>query len=407
MRRFGDLLLWLEGALTEEEADALWEEAATQYIDPQKVDLVHEYQKLNKLLFDGKLGVYPMRWNNRKRSGALVSYRRMGPKVAKSGSRLYRALHAAGSQLPELKIIDIQVSKFMSINEQALKNRLAHEMIHVYWLEKGVEYGHDEHFKSEMRRINRMNVGIKVDTTESTQDPNVKLHRKEYAVLLGIDSGKARNIMVVPIQNVDKMIGFMTYYLGNYRDVVSSYDVYTHDVEWLNTYPQSRIPNLGRKPPTRYRVKPEDAQEIQGKGTYLGSVTKDGFSKSKSSSVVKAVEKPKEPEKFLVFVQRTGRVADGVFVAKDNIRPILSSMIGALMQGAIDSKQIRPDTTWEVFLSDADWVQKKTKLISSIGNLIPNVERVHPLELKDLYNGEYKGILKANGTWSPGGKPQF
>lgn len=141
-----------------------------EYIEPDKFNLSGEYSKLNKMLFGGKLGFYPIKWNNRKASGGLVNSLRKGRDVW---------------------VKDVQISKFYRHNLSTLRNTLAHEMIHVFLIEKGYDAALDSHkhgrmFKHEMKRINGLGKGFNIVIDEVRQASAVRKNakKKKYGVLL-------------------------------------------------------------------------------------------------------------------------------------------------------------------------------------------------------------------------------
>jgi predicted SprT family Zn-dependent metalloprotease len=115
-----------------------------EIVDFNEIDLRHEFDKLNKLLFNNKLYAPQMLWNTRKGAHGVV-------KASKNRST------------GEIKIISLSMSKFHTIPYKFFKDVLAHEMIHVYWLEKGhFKEQHGSLFQQEMYRINSLDYGFNV-----------------------------------------------------------------------------------------------------------------------------------------------------------------------------------------------------------------------------------------------------
>jgi len=154
-------------------------------IDPATIDLKTEYRKLNRLLFDNELGEYPMRWNNRKSTLARVRSRGIRGR-------------------PEtVKIHSIEFSKFYHLTREQFMNRLAHEMIHVKLIEKGMkELGgaHGLYFEAERRRINALGRGFYVTAREelpATTELRTRKTKEVVAVLIDHRDGKKT---VLPVE---------------------------------------------------------------------------------------------------------------------------------------------------------------------------------------------------------------
>lgn len=114
-----------------------------EIIDFNEVDLQHEFNKLNDLLFNGELEPIEMLWNRtRGVHGMVKAFKR----------------RSTG----QISISSLSISKFLDITYKHFKDVLAHEMIHIYWLQKNVNAGHDHRFISQMNRINSMNLGFNV-----------------------------------------------------------------------------------------------------------------------------------------------------------------------------------------------------------------------------------------------------
>jgi hypothetical protein len=114
-----------------------------EIIDFNEVDLQHEFNKLNDLLFNGELEPIEMLWNRTRGAHGMV-------KAFKRRST------------GQITITSLSISKFLAITYKHFKDVLAHEMIHIYWLQKNVNAGHDYRFINQMNRINSMNLGFNV-----------------------------------------------------------------------------------------------------------------------------------------------------------------------------------------------------------------------------------------------------
>lgn len=283
------ILEWLSSSISEDEAsrlEELRESSGEEYLDPKKVDLIKVYHKLNKMLFDGKLGIYPMKWNRRKSSGALVKFsKKEGIKVGVDIVHTKEELKAAltrqnfakgekATKFTEIKILSIEVSTHTIFTMQALENRLAHEMIHVMHLEKGLDYGHNRHFISEMKRINSMGKGITVTITEAGDAKGVAYKgNKRFGVFI-FKSGGQTGVYVVPEKNMDAFADGMVLLFPKYRFPTGRrYDVYISDVSELQGYPNPRAKM--KKLPSAQVIDKSFADKIIRTGVYKGYVSPD------------------------------------------------------------------------------------------------------------------------------------
>lgn len=115
-----------------------------EIVDFNEIDLQQEFSKLNKLLFNNELQAVTMLWNTRKVAHGVVKATRN---------------RVSG----EIKIVSLSMSQFLKIPYKFFKDVLAHEMIHVYWLQKGrFKEQHGPLFQQEMRRINSLGHGFNV-----------------------------------------------------------------------------------------------------------------------------------------------------------------------------------------------------------------------------------------------------
>ena len=158
--RMNELLRWLEESA----------ELPDVPIDPKRIDLQREYAKLNKKFFDGKLGMYPMKWNRRKTAGALVKWTRQ-----RNADRSITCT-----------ITSIEVSTYYQSTILRFVARLVHEMIHVFLLEQNIDDGHGRLFKAEMNRINRMNPGFEVKLREDATNFAMTAKAKGKKVRRGV-----------------------------------------------------------------------------------------------------------------------------------------------------------------------------------------------------------------------------
>jgi hypothetical protein len=138
----------------------------TDVIDFNEIDIYHEYNKLNDLLFDGKLSRVPIILNNRKNAHGTVK------------STINR-------RTGEINIQSLSMSKFLNVPYKFFKDVLAHEMIHVSLLQRNINAGHDWRFVREMDRINKMGLGFNISvTTDSSMLDDFEVSTKKNVVLI-------------------------------------------------------------------------------------------------------------------------------------------------------------------------------------------------------------------------------
>lgn len=114
-------------------------------IDFNAIDLYSEYQKLNKLLFNGNVPEVPMKWSTRKTALGHVKFQR-------------------NRKLREVKNIQLWMSTFFDVNYRQFLNTLAHEMIHVLLVSSPnpPQSPHGYEFMKEANRINNMGLGFNI-----------------------------------------------------------------------------------------------------------------------------------------------------------------------------------------------------------------------------------------------------
>jgi len=153
-----------------------------EIVDFNEINLQYEFNKLNDLLFGGELYPIEMGWNKRRSAHGLV-----------------RAQKNKRTNIITIK--SLEVSKFLAITYKHFKDVLAHEMIHVYWLQKHVNAGHDHRFKEQMHRINNMNLGFNVTVTaDSSQfelSQDTKQKKKELVFFVNqVDNEEKKRVSV-------------------------------------------------------------------------------------------------------------------------------------------------------------------------------------------------------------------
>ena len=168
-----------------------------EIVDFNEINLNHEFETLNKLLFNNVLNAPQMLWNTRKGAHGVVK----ASKNRLSG---------------EIKIISLSMSKFHTIPYKFFKDVLAHEMIHVYWLQKGhFKEQHGPLFQQEMHRINSLgygfNVSIKGDSSNyGISQEVVKQGLELIFTIISTDRQREKMLSVMTYQtykNEAKLIG--------------------------------------------------------------------------------------------------------------------------------------------------------------------------------------------------------
>lgn len=114
-----------------------------EIVGRNNIDLQHEYDKINQLVFDGKLPRVPLVWDSSKR--------RLG--VVKSMRNRFTG---------EMKVRSLGMSTYYKIPYRKFKDVMAHEMIHVWQVVTGRGGSHAWDFHSEARRINGLGLGFNI-----------------------------------------------------------------------------------------------------------------------------------------------------------------------------------------------------------------------------------------------------
>lgn len=158
-----------------------YEHTDDEIVTFDKIDLEYEFNKLNKLLFDGKLQIVPLKWSVSKGKHGFVSY---------TGSKATGRVD---------KINGLSMSKFFKIPYKMFKDTMAHEMIHVKNLQDDMRDGrphrrqqaHGYEFLKEADRINSMGLGFKITVTgEGEFEVSDEIKGKDiYFAILTLDGG--------------------------------------------------------------------------------------------------------------------------------------------------------------------------------------------------------------------------
>jgi len=162
-------------------------------IDPTRVDLVSEFNKLNTQLFGDEVPKVPMKWSNRKGNLGHVA------------ARINRLTNDA-------EIKHLAISSFHAMPYMIFKNTLAHEMIHVLLLSNGRHDPRQPHgyaFHDEGRRINNMGLGYNI-TTSSEEQLDISDAVKQRAagksficIIIEIDGRKMLNVTTQKVYDAE------------------------------------------------------------------------------------------------------------------------------------------------------------------------------------------------------------
>jgi hypothetical protein len=134
----------------------VYEHTDDEMVTFANIDLRHEFDKLNNMLFNGELTSIPLSWSKTRAKYGHVNYR-----------------YNRATRMP-LGINGLFITKFFKITYKKFKDILAHEMIHVKNIQdsmrtntpryKGDAHGAD--FFRELNRINSMGLGFNVTDKE-------------------------------------------------------------------------------------------------------------------------------------------------------------------------------------------------------------------------------------------------
>lgn len=157
-------------------------------IDFKTINLQQEYDKLNKLLFNGELSRVPLKWNVSKRLLGHVQY-----------------LHSRAGF--GFQINHLAISTFYDLPYSSFLNTLAHEMIHVKTIlfanrgfisTRDVDDKHGYYFLKEAKRINDMGLGFSIAKLNSDplQISSKSMKNAKTVIAFIIDLDGKQNIAV-------------------------------------------------------------------------------------------------------------------------------------------------------------------------------------------------------------------
>lgn len=114
-------------------------------------DVEKEFDIINKMCFNNEIKKIPIEFVTNKRAKMFVDITARKDII----NRKYI-----------MTVVRLCISKNFHFNEQQFKDALTHEMIHVLLAQRNIRHDfggqHGMYFKQEMRRINDLNVGVKV-----------------------------------------------------------------------------------------------------------------------------------------------------------------------------------------------------------------------------------------------------
>jgi hypothetical protein len=178
-----------------ESLDSLMNEAKEhtdeEIVDFNEINLQNEYDKLNSLLFKGNLQPVTMLWNKRKGAHGVVK----GTRNRKTG---------------KITLTSLSMSQFLKVPYKFFKDVLAHEMVHVFWMQQDVNAKHGPLFVQEMNRINSMGLGFNVSVRSDSSETS-KFEMSQDAIKQGMElvcllmkTDKEKNILSVMKYNAYK-----------------------------------------------------------------------------------------------------------------------------------------------------------------------------------------------------------
>lgn len=180
----------------------LFENYSTEIVDPKTLNLQDEYQKLNKLLFNGELQPVEMKWEVVKHCGGRVV-----------GTRMKRMVGRQWKPYGPTTIQYLGMSTYMQLTYQKFVNILAHEMIHVYMIQNNInDLGyHGPLFKNHMDKINKRGLGITISifdtyTIEEIQLSDNEPLKKPLAAIIVRESDSPKITFIPLLQSVSSTI---------------------------------------------------------------------------------------------------------------------------------------------------------------------------------------------------------
>jgi len=155
------------------EATLFSAEEGDRIVDPKSINLQREYDKFNRLIFQGELPKIPLKWTRSKKVGGTAGF--LVPKATRYDSKTW-------------KITGLTVSYFYEETYKEFLSDFIHEMIHIWEVHTGVANPNMQHAKAFMDKMKEINqrfpeIDITVKKNATHLKPSAAIKKKEYAVL--------------------------------------------------------------------------------------------------------------------------------------------------------------------------------------------------------------------------------
>jgi len=273
-----------------------YEHTDDEIVSIENIDLQHEFDKLNNLLFNGELTNVPLSWSRTKAKYGHVKYQ-----------------YNRATRMP-IKISGLFITAFFKITYRKFKDIFAHEMIHVKNIQDSMRnrtprYKSDAHgyeFMQELRRINSMGLGFNVTDKEyDSHDVSDDVKGKEMYIgvlrLNGIKSGTFIIAMTPAAYNQrHRIVDIFNSVIktGKYKNVEIEY--FRVDSPYFLKFRQQRNfnTNVGYAP-----AKQEDLDKLDEVGEEVDFVSIGGKESDKIEEPIRPTsvfqpksEEPKKPE---------------------------------------------------------------------------------------------------------------
>jgi hypothetical protein len=273
------------------------------------IDLQHEFDKLNNMLFNGELTTIPIDWSKTRGKYGHVRYQ-----------------YNRATRMPT-RINGLFITKFFKITYRKFKDILAHEMIHVKNIQDSMRnrtprYKRDAHgyeFIKELNRINSMGLGFNVTDKEyDSHEVSDDIKGKEMYIgvlrLSGVKSGTFIIAMTPAAYNQrHRIIDIFNHVIktGKYKSVEIEY--FRVDSPYFLKFRQQRNfnTNVGYAP-----AKQEDLDKLDEVGEEVDfvSIGDDGSNRKEEPSIFK------KPEPTMAS-RPESRPEPSIFKKPDPIKP--------------------------------------------------------------------------------------
>lgn len=192
------------------------------------VDRMQElYDEYNEKYFNNELPDIPLKTNRSRRTGGTV-------------------LAYKNKATGDIRIEHLTISNFFEKDEEALKKIMLHEMIHVYFLNKGIIEGHGARFERMRKELSEKS-GIDIPRTEDVSAYGVSDDIKSKMLdLLIYKRGDDHSVYLFKKDaigdNLEDFVRGRKFMFNAYPDI-EIYGVQSDDRRLLK-YPVKRIPRL-------------------------------------------------------------------------------------------------------------------------------------------------------------------